>query len=84
MHLTYGHDIPNYEKCKRLSNDYRWITMNMCNPNFTARGLFSIHHNEDLSDFIGLVHDESEDPQELSLTAQEFSKALINDIAPRI
>jgi hypothetical protein len=83
LNLTYGHDVSSRDEYEQLAKDYRWIAMNIRDDSDTV-GLYSIHHYGDQTDFTGLVHRVSDDPHELSLAAQKFSKELLNDMAPRI
>ena len=83
LKLTYGRDVSSREEYEQLSKDYRWIAMSISDDR-DGVGLYSVHHYKDQTDFTGLVHEAGDDADELSRAAQKFSKALLNDIAPRI
>jgi len=83
LNLTYGRDVSSRDEYECLAKDYRWIAVNIREDNDIV-GLYSVHHYDGRTDFTGLVHGVSGDPHELSLTAQKFSRELINDIAPKI
>ncbi len=83
LYLTYGEDVSNLKKYKQLSEEYKWVAMSVHGKDH-AVGLFSKHGENNHTNLIGLVHEVNTDPAVLSKRARDFSRRIVEEIAPLI
>jgi hypothetical protein len=83
LYLTFGQNIPNLKQYKDASKTCKWIAMNV-NKKDPLIGLYSECQKDNSTTYVGLTHTTNQDPKSLSHHSRDFSRYLLEDLAPMI